>query len=76
MSYIKLLDLKSVPCSLNFVKIKLALDNLSPDEELLVELDRGEPEEMVHKNIKETEYSVVKIQENQKFIKIKISNAK
>ena len=41
MSYIKLLDLKSVPCPLNFVKIKLALDNLSPDEELLVELDRG-----------------------------------
>ena len=76
MANIKLLDLKSVPWPLNFVKIKLALENLSPDEELLVELDRGEPEEMVHKNLKETEYSVVKIQENQQLIKLKISNAK
>ena len=76
MANIKLLDLKSVPCPLNFVKIKLALENLSPNEELLVELDRGEPEEMVHKNLKETEYSVVKIQENQQLIKLKISNAK
>ena len=75
MANIKLLDLKSVPCPLNFVTIKLALENRSPDEELLVELDRGEPEEMVHKNLKETEYSVVKIQENQMLIKIKISNA-
>ena len=76
MTCIKLLDLKSVPCPLNYVKIKLALENLSPDEELLVELDRGEPEEMVHKNLKETKYTIVKIQENQQLIKIKISNAK
>ena len=49
MPNLNLLDLKSVPCPLNFVKIKLALENLSPKEELIVELDKGEPEEIILK---------------------------
>ena len=51
MPNLNLLDLKSVPCPLNFVKIKLALENLSPKEELIVELDKGEPEEIIYKAI-------------------------
>ena len=34
---------------LNIVKIKLALEGLSPNQDLIVELDKGEPEEMVSK---------------------------
>ena len=51
MTSLKYLDLKSVPCPLNVVKIKLALENLSKNEQLIVELDKGEPEEMVLKNL-------------------------
>jgi len=51
MTSIKYLDLKSVPCPLNVVKIKLALEKLSKNEQLIVELDKGEPEEMVLKNL-------------------------
>ena len=47
MNSLKHLDLKSVPCPLNVVKIKLALEKLSKNEQLIVELDKGEPEEMV-----------------------------
>ena len=47
MTFLKYLDLKSVPCPLNVVKIKLALEKLSKNEHLIVELDKGEPEEMV-----------------------------
>ena len=44
MTSLKHLDLKSVPCPLNVVKIKLALEKLSKNEQLIVELDKGEPE--------------------------------
>ena len=52
MTSLKYLDLRSVPCPLNIVKIKLAIEKLSKNEQLIVELDKGEPEEMVIKNLK------------------------
>ena len=72
MTSLKHLDLKSVPCPLNLVKIKLALEKLSINEYLIVELDKGEPEEMVLKNLKEMGYCFIQVKENKKFIKIKI----
>ena len=74
MTFLRHLDLKSVPCPLNVVKIKLALEKLSKNELLVVELDKGEPEEMVLKNLKEMGCFFKQIQENEKFIKIKILN--
>ena len=74
MSSLKLLDLKSVPCPLNIVKIKLTLEKLSKNEQLIIELDKGEPEEMVLNNLKEMGCLFKQIKENEKFIKIKILN--
>ena len=74
MTSIKHLDLKFVPCPLNVVKIKLALEKLSTNDHLIVELDKGEPEEMVLKNLKEMGCLIKKIKESEKFIKIKILN--
>ncbi|KGF89424.1 MULTISPECIES: sulfurtransferase TusA family protein [Prochlorococcus] len=74
MTALKYLDLKSVPCPLNVVKIKLALEKLSKNEQLIVELDRGEPEEMVLNNLKEIGCLFKQIKENKKFLKIKILN--
>ena len=74
MTSLSYLDLKSVPCPLNVVKIKLALDKLSKNEQLIVELDKGEPEEMVLNNLKEMGYLFKQIKKNEKFIKIKILN--
>ena len=76
MSSLKYLDLKSIPCPLNVVKIKLALEKLSKNEQLIVELDKGEPEEMVLNNLKAMGYLLNEIKENEKFIKIKILNEK
>ena len=70
----KYLDLKSVPCPLNVVKIKLALEKLSKNEHLIVELDKGEPEEMVIKNLQEMGCLFSQIKENKNFLKIKILN--
>ena len=74
MTSLKYLDLKSVPCPLNVVKIKLALEKLSKNEYLIVELDKGEPEEMVLSNLKEMKCLFKQIQKSEKFIKIKIMN--
>ena len=74
MTFLKYLDLKSVPCPLNVVKIKLALEKLSKNEELIVELDKGEPEEMVLKNLKEMGCLYEQINKHEKFLKIKILN--
>jgi len=76
MASLKYLDLKSVPCPLNVVKIKLALEKLSKNEQLIIELDKGEPEEMVLKNLKEMGCLFKQIKDNEKFIKIKILNEK
>ena len=76
MNSLRYLDLKSVPCPLNVVKMKLALEKLSKNDQLIVELDKGEPEEMVLKNLKEMGCLFKQINENEKFIKIKILNEK
>ena len=74
MSSLKYLDLKSVPCPLNVVKIKLALEKLSKNQQLIIELDKGEPEEMVLHNLKEMGYLFKQINGNEKFLKIKVFN--
>jgi len=74
MIFLKHLDLKAVPCPLNVVKIKLALEKLPNNVQLIIELDKGEPEEMVLKNLKEMGCLHEQIKENEKFLKIKILN--
>ena len=74
MSYIKLLDLKSIPCPLNIVKIKLALEKLTFNETLIVEMDKGEPVEMAFNHLKDTGYRFYQIQEDESSIKIEILN--
>ena len=68
----KVLDLESVPCPLNVVKCKLALEKLSLHETLIVHLDKGEPEIMVKRALKEMKYCFKTIEENQEKIKLKI----
>ena len=70
----KVLDLESIPCPLNVVRCKLALEKLSLDEILIVYLDRGEPEEMVKKALIEMNYCFTILEEDQKRIKLKILN--
>ena len=41
------IDLRGTPCPLNFVRCRLAIEKLSPNDSLQVLIDRGEPEEMV-----------------------------
>ena len=74
MALLKLLNLKCIPCPLNVVKVKLALEKLSPNQKLIIELDKGEPEEMVQKTLKEMGYLFKQIEEDKNSIKIQILN--
>ena len=68
----KELDLESIPCPLNLVKCKLALEKLAINETLIVHLDKGEPEEMVKKALIEMKFFFKVLEEDKKIIKLKI----
>ncbi|MEB3183203.1 MAG: sulfurtransferase TusA family protein [Cyanobacteriota bacterium] len=46
------LDLRGTPCPLNYVRSRLALETLPPGALLLVDLDPGEPEQMVAEGLR------------------------
>ncbi len=52
------LDLTGVPCPMNWVRTKLALDRLAPGEELVVTLPPGEALEEVPRSAAEAGHEV------------------
>ncbi len=52
------LDLIGVPCPLNWVRTRLALEEMRPGDELVVRLDRGEPLESVPRSAREEGHEV------------------
>jgi tRNA 2-thiouridine synthesizing protein A len=57
----KRIDLHGVVCPLNFVKTKLALEELNPGERLEVILDEGDAMLNVPRSLKEEGHKVVKV---------------
>ena len=66
------IDLKSVPCPLNVVKCKLALEKISPQNNLFVDLDKGEPEIMVKKTLESMGYRLYIIKSEKDWIRFKV----
>jgi len=69
---IRTLDLKNIPCPLNVVKCKLALEKLSIEDTLIIELDKGEPEEMVRKTLDQLGYTVDILNDETSWIRISV----
>ena len=53
------IDLKSVPCPINFVRAKLMIDSMKHGEVLRIELDDGEPVESVTKSMQEEGHELI-----------------
>jgi TusA-related sulfurtransferase len=53
------LDLRGVPCPLNWVRARLLLETMAPGESLIVQLDPGEPLESVPASALEDGHAVV-----------------
>tara|TARA_B100000212_G_scaffold248225_1_gene189702 strand:- start:5 stop:241 length:237 start_codon:yes stop_codon:yes gene_type:complete len=68
----KFIDLKSVPCPLNVVKCKLALEKLPKEDNLFVDLDRGEPETMVKKTLESMGYKLDIVKSEKGWIRFKV----
>jgi tRNA 2-thiouridine synthesizing protein A len=52
------LDLSGVPCPMNWVRTRLALEELPPGDSLVVVLDEGEPLESVPQSAREDGHDV------------------
>ena len=66
------IDLRGIPCPLNFVRVTLALERLKSKESLYVELDKGEPEEMVLNGLREAGHNVQVVSRTSDTIRILI----
>ena len=66
------IDLKSVPCPLNVVKCKLALEKLRNEDNLFVDLDKGEPEIMVKKTLESMGYKLDIVKSEKDWIRFKV----
>ena len=68
------LDLRGVVCPVNFVKCCLALESLSINEFLKVDLDVGESEASVIEGLQEKGYIVNIINKDSKMVSLRISS--
>lgn len=63
----QILDLRGVPCPMNYVHTKLRLEEMSEGEVLEVFLDKGEPFSNVSRSIKEEGHEIIKVDRSEKF---------
>ena len=59
----EVLDLKGVPCPMNFVKTKLKLEEMNPGAVLEVILDDGDPIANVTGSVKEEGHKILKVEQ-------------
>ena len=55
---VKQINLRLTTCPVNFVRCKLELEKLKLTEVLQVDIDRGDPEELVISGLKEEGYNI------------------
>jgi TusA-related sulfurtransferase len=55
------LDLRGTPCPLNYIRARLALEKVPVGEQLLLDLDAGEPEHMVVEGLRGDGHGVERI---------------
>lgn len=67
-----LLDLKGTPCPINYVKVKLALEELSPGDILEVILDEGKPIDNVPKSLESDGHKILNIEKSNNWYKVTV----
>ncbi len=70
-----LLDLKGTPCPINYVKAKLFLENLEPQEPVEILLDEGEPIMNVPKSLEADGHIIIKIEREDGFYRVIVKKA-
>ncbi len=66
------LDLRGTPCPTNFIRCRLALEAMNPGQRFQVDLDRGEPEEMVIPGLARDGHQVVVVLEAKDWVRLQV----
>ena len=73
----KQINLRGTPCPINFVRCRLEIEKLNDNQNLQVDLDRGEPEIMVLSGLKDEGHKIQIILEESDWIRfVVIPNAR
>ena len=66
------IDLRGTPCPLNYIRCKLALEDLEISDSLLVILDKGEPQDMVVSGLINQGHHVEIVSEGSSWVKLMV----
>ena len=66
------IDLRGTPCPVNFIRCRLAIEELSGEDCLEVYLDQGEPEMMVISGLKGEGHQVEIVQRESTWVKLMV----
>ncbi len=69
------LNLRGTPCPVNFIRSSLAAEKLHNNNSLQIDLDRGEPEEMVSSGLSNAGFCVKIIHEQSDWIRIMVTHS-
>ncbi len=67
------IDLRGTPCPVNFIRCCMTLESLKPNECLHVEIDKGEPEEMVIPGLRNAGHVVEIVSDSPTWLCLKIT---
>ena len=70
--FLNQIDLRGTPCPVNYIRCSLALENLEKSDILGVDLDRGEPEEMVVSGLREAGHQVEIIHHESNWVRLRV----
>ena len=68
------IDLRGTPCPVNLIRCRLALEKLIVNESLQVDIDKGEPEEMILPGLKKEGYVVEILLEESHWLRLSITS--
>ena len=71
-SSVKYLDLRGVPCPVNYIRCSLFLEELEPNDSFHVDIDRGEPEDNVLLGLKGAGHDVEVILVENHWLRLKV----
>ena len=68
----RFLDMRGTPCPVNFIRCRLALETMHAGDHLHVQLDHGEPEEMVIPGLRDAGHQVDVIERDATSVKLHV----
>ena len=70
LAYTEQIDLRGIPCPLNFIRLRLLLENIGTKDILQVDMDKGEPEQSILSGLKELGYQYKILDSENNWIRI------